>query len=207
MLVSLRALPAWVGGGLLADLHRASPSAASAPAASVSASSCPGRRGRVGARSVARAVLGVLRRDGLRVLAMPRGSHAVCASGNLSHWIQQVKEKETDTPRKTPGGARHAATARVRQGVLPVRARAPAGCSASLRVLVGRILDKGPRLHEFHTTISRAPLHQLRRLNLHHQPASGRPQDSRPQAPLADQVQWRLRGQQVRHQRERRARR
>ena len=110
MLVSLRALPAWVGGGLLADLHRASPSAACAPAASVSASSCPGRRGRVGARSVARAVLGVLWRDGLCVLAMPRGSHVVCASGNLSHWIQQVKEKETDTPRKTPGGARHAAT-------------------------------------------------------------------------------------------------
>ena len=104
MLVSLRALPAWVGGGLLADLHRASPSAACAPAASVSASSCPGRRGRVGARSVARAVLGVLWRDGLCVLAMPRGSHVVCASGNLSHWIQQVKEKETDNPRKTPGG-------------------------------------------------------------------------------------------------------
>ena len=104
MLVSLRALPAWVGGGLLADLHRASPSAACAPAASVSASSCPGRRGRVGARSVVRAVLGVLWRDGLCVLAMPRGSHVVCASGHLSHWIQQVKEKETDTPRKTPGG-------------------------------------------------------------------------------------------------------
>ena len=104
MLVSLRALPVWVCGGLLADLHQASPSAACAPAASVSASSCPGRRGRVGARSVARAVLGVLRRDGLCVLAMPRGSHVVCASGNLSHWIQPVKEKETDTPRKTPGG-------------------------------------------------------------------------------------------------------
>ena len=104
MLVSLRALPAWVGGGLLADLHQASPSTACAPAASVSASSCPGRRDRVGARYVARAVLGVLWRDGLCVLAMPQGSHVVCASGNLSHWIQQVKEKETDTPRKTPGG-------------------------------------------------------------------------------------------------------
>ena len=104
MLVSLRALPAWVGGGLLADLHQASPSTACAPAASVSAPPGPIRRGRVGARAAARAVLGVLWRDGLCVLAMPRGSHVVCASGHLSHWIQQVKEKETDTPRKTPGG-------------------------------------------------------------------------------------------------------
>ena len=114
MLVSLRALPAWVGGGLLANLYQASPSTACAPAASVSAPPGPSRRGRVGARAAARAaaraVLGVLWRDGLCVLAMPQGSHVVCASGNLRHWIHQVKEKETDTPRKTPGGARHAAT-------------------------------------------------------------------------------------------------
>ena len=100
MLVSLRALPAWVGGGLLADLHQASPSAACTPAASVSASSGPGRRGRVGARSVARAVLGVLRRDGLCVLAMP----VVCASENLSHWIQQVKERNRHSTENTGGG-------------------------------------------------------------------------------------------------------
>ncbi len=106
MLVSLRALPAWVGGGLLANLYQASPSTACAPAASVSAPPGPSRRGRVGALAAAGAVLGVLWRDALCVLAMPmpRGSHVVCASGHLSHWIQQVKEKETDTPRKTPGG-------------------------------------------------------------------------------------------------------
>ncbi len=112
MLVSLRALPAWEGVGLLSDLDQASPSTACVPAASVSAPPGPSRRGRVGAQAAARAVLGVLWRDGLCVLAMPRGCHVVCASGNLSNWIQQVKEKETDTPRKTPGGARHAATVR-----------------------------------------------------------------------------------------------
>ena len=69
MLVSLSVLPAWMGGGLLAGLYAASPSTACVPAVSVSARSA---RGRVGARSVARAVLGALGRGGLCVLALLR---------------------------------------------------------------------------------------------------------------------------------------
>ncbi len=66
---STACLPAvsWMGGGLLAGLYSASSSTACVPAVSVSARSA---RGRVGARPVARAVLGALGRGGLFVLAL-----------------------------------------------------------------------------------------------------------------------------------------
>ncbi len=77
---STACLPAvsWMGGGLLAGLYAASPSTACVPAVPVSARSA---RGRVGARSVARAVLEALGRGGLCVLALLRMNHVTASEG------------------------------------------------------------------------------------------------------------------------------
>ena len=101
MLVSLSVLRAWMGGGLLAGLYAASPSTACVPAVSVSARSA---RGRVGARSVARAVLGALGRGGLCVLASLRMNHVDCVRRRQAIEYNRLNRKKRAPHGKHRGG-------------------------------------------------------------------------------------------------------
>ena len=100
---STACLPAvsWMGGGLLAGLYAAAPSTACVPAVSVSARSA---RGRVGARSVARAVLGALERGGLCVLALLRMNHVDCVRRRQAIEYNRLNRKKRAPHGKHRGG-------------------------------------------------------------------------------------------------------
>ena len=100
---STACLPAvsWMGGGLLAGLYAASPSTACVPAVSVSARSA---RGRVGARSVGRAVLGALGRGGLCVLASLRMNHVDCVRRGQAIEYNRLNRRKRAPHGKHRGG-------------------------------------------------------------------------------------------------------